>query len=81
LPVLVSDACGCVDDLVVTGRNGIVFPVENAAKLAEAMTELSLNESQRTSMGRESESMIRPWTIDRQAETIRMALVRMSYER
>jgi hypothetical protein len=55
--------------------------VENAAKLAEAMTQLSLNESQRTSMGRESESMIQPWTIDRQAETIRMALVRMSHER
>ena len=81
LPLVVSDACGCVDDLVVTGRNGIVFQVENAAKLAEAMTQLSLNESQRTSMGRESESMIQPWTIDRQAETIRMALVRMSHAR
>jgi glycosyltransferase involved in cell wall biosynthesis len=79
LPVVVSDACGCVDDLVVTGQNGVVFPVENAAKLAEAMTQLSRSESQRQSMGRESDSMIRPWTIDRQAETIRMALVRMSH--
>ena len=79
LPVIVSDACGCVDDLIVTGRNGVVFPVENAVNLAETMTQLSLNESLRISMGRESESMIQPWTIDRQAETIRMALVRMSH--
>ena len=81
LPVVVSDACGCADDLVVTGQNGVVFPVENAAKLAEVMVELAMNQSQRESMGRESESMIRPWTIDRQAETIRMALVRMSHAR
>ncbi len=81
LPVVVSDACGCADDLVVTGQNGVVFPVENAAKLAEVIVQLTVNQSQRESMGRESESMIRPWTIDRQAETIRMALVRMSHAR
>jgi glycosyltransferase involved in cell wall biosynthesis len=81
LPVIVSDVCGCVDDLVLSGRNGIVFPVDDAVKLAESMLRLAKERDQRISMGRESESMIRPWTIERQAETIRAALVRMSYSR
>jgi glycosyltransferase involved in cell wall biosynthesis len=81
LPVLVSDACGCVDDLVVSGRNGVVFPVDNADKLAESMLKLAVDPELRRRMGSESESMIRPWTIERQAETIRMALVKMSYKK
>jgi glycosyltransferase involved in cell wall biosynthesis len=81
LPVIVSDVCGCVDDLLVDGRNGIVFSVDNAGKLADAMLELATNDDQRISMGKESEVIIRPWTIERQAETIRATLVRMSYTR
>jgi len=81
LPVIVSDVCGCVDDLVLPERNGIIFPVDNAAKLAEAMLQLAKQEERRVSMGTESEVLIRPWTIERQAETIRAALVRMSYTR
>jgi glycosyltransferase involved in cell wall biosynthesis len=81
LPVIVSDACGCVDDLVAVGRNGSIFPVDNAAKLAEAMLQLANDDCKRVSMGKESEAIIEPWTIERQAETIRAALVRMSYSR
>jgi glycosyltransferase involved in cell wall biosynthesis len=81
LPVIVSDVCGCVDDLVLPERNGMIFPVDNAGKLAEAMLQLAKLEERRVSMGTESEVLIRPWTIERQAETIRAALVRMSYSR
>jgi len=81
LPVIVSDACGCADDLVETGRNGHVFRVDDVAELADAMLDLAQNAPKREAMGEQSQAMIRPWTIERQAETIRSALVRMSHER
>jgi len=81
LPVIVSDACGCADDLVETGRNGHVFRVDDVAELADAMLDLAQNAPKRKAMGEQSQAMIRPWTIERQAETIRSALVRMSHER
>ncbi len=81
LPVVVSDACGCVDDLVFSGRNGFSFPVDDSKRLAEIMVKLATNDSERRAMGRESEKLIAPWTIERQAEAIRSSLVRMSYSR
>ncbi|HEX6879639.1 MAG TPA: glycosyltransferase family 4 protein, partial [Terriglobales bacterium] len=79
LPVVVSDACGCVDDLVFSGRNGFSFPVDDSRRLAEIIVQLAKNDSERRAMGRESEKIISPWTIERQAEAIRSSLVRMSY--
>jgi glycosyltransferase involved in cell wall biosynthesis len=80
LPVIVSDVCGCVEDLVFPGRNGFTFPVNNADELAKALLQL-VDDDQRAMMGRQSQAIIEPWTIERQAETIRAALVRMSYSR
>ena len=41
LPVLVSDRCGCVDDLVEEGGNGMTFDPEDVSALARAMEKLS----------------------------------------
>jgi glycosyltransferase involved in cell wall biosynthesis len=77
LPVIVSDACGCVDDLVEPGRNGYVVPVDDVEKLAQAMTILARDEAKRKAMGEVARQTIAPWVIERQAETIKTALVRM----
>jgi len=74
LPVVVSDACGCVDDLV---RDE--FPSGDTDAFAEAMVSLAGDAEKRAQMGREAQRVIEPWVIERQAETIRSALVRMSY--
>lgn len=77
LPVIVSDACGCIDDLVFDPENGYVFPVDKKEKLAEAITAMAANKEKRRAMGEASQRIIAPWVIDRQAETIKTALVRM----
>ncbi len=77
LPVIVSDACGCVDDLVFSQRNGYVFPVDDVEALAEAMTKLARDNGKRAQMGEAARQVIAPWVIERQAETIKTALVRM----
>jgi glycosyltransferase involved in cell wall biosynthesis len=77
LPVIVSDACGCVDDLVVPERNGYVVPVDDVDKLAQAMTAMAQDRGKRMAMGEAAQETIAPWVIERQAETIKAALVRM----
>lgn len=79
LPVIVSAACGCVDDLVENDWTGCIFQSGDSDALAEKIVSLSRNESKRAEMGREAQRLIEPWVIERQAETIRSALVRMSY--
>lgn len=36
-PVIVSDAVGCSDDLVIDGKTGMIFPVNDVKELAECM--------------------------------------------
>ncbi len=77
LPVIASDACGCVDDLVVAAQNGYVVPVNDIEKLAQAITALASDREKRVAMGEAASKTIAPWVIERQAETIKTALVRM----
>jgi glycosyltransferase involved in cell wall biosynthesis len=77
LPVIVSDACGCVDDLVVPEQNGYVVPVDDVEGLAQVMTALAKDREKRVAMGEAARETIAPWVIERQAETIKTALVRM----
>jgi glycosyltransferase involved in cell wall biosynthesis len=41
LPVIVSDKCGCTEDLVAHGENGFICDPRNAHKLSEHMMEIS----------------------------------------
>jgi len=60
LPVIVSDACGCAEDLVVPNRNGFVFRNGDADHLAECLSvALAANLE---AMGRASRSIIDQWT-------------------
>lgn len=77
LPVIVSDACGCVDDLVGDGQNGHIFPVDEPGELAEIMMRLAVSEERRLKMGNSSLDAIQAWTIDRESEVFSTALRRM----
>ncbi len=79
LPVIVSDACGCVDDLVFEGKNGYVFQSGNAEACAERIVVLARDPALRARMASEAKKIIEPWVIERQAETIRSVLCRLSY--
>ena len=81
LPVIVSDACGCVDDLVQDNRTGSIFKCGDSDVLAQKIVLLSTSESKRVQFADEARQLIEPWVIERQAETIRSALARMSYQK
>ena len=55
LPVLVSDACGCMPDLVREGENGFVFKTGNEASLIKVLDRLEgMSGEELTHMGRQS---------------------------
>ncbi len=59
LPVLVSQHCGCVPDLVDQGRNGFCFDpldIDELTKLLHRMEQMA--ETQRVAMGRASEEIV-----------------------
>lgn len=54
LPVVVSEAAGCVKDLVTEGWNGQVVRPKDVSSLAASMHKLALNPDLRIQMGRNS---------------------------
>jgi glycosyltransferase involved in cell wall biosynthesis len=59
LPVLVSDRCGCVDDLVQNGRNGYRFDPDQPGELADRIGRLlTASPADLTRMGTESARII-----------------------
>ena len=64
LPVLASDRCGCVADLVEDGVNGLVFPPDEAG-IAEALRKYaSLDSEQLARFGEKSAERIASWNYD-----------------
>jgi 1,2-diacylglycerol 3-alpha-glucosyltransferase len=51
LPVLVTNKCGCAEDLVLDGKTGFQFTPGNADELAARLLELYSSEEARSSMG------------------------------
>jgi 1,2-diacylglycerol 3-alpha-glucosyltransferase len=60
LPVIVSNRCGCVPELVREGVNGFTFDPDNAGQLGELMLRLS-KDSQLPAMGNASRNIISDW--------------------
>jgi glycosyltransferase involved in cell wall biosynthesis len=59
LPVIVSDRCGCADDLVEDGGNGYIFSADNSDLLVKCMLTFdALSEADREAMGRRSLEII-----------------------
>jgi 1,2-diacylglycerol 3-alpha-glucosyltransferase len=73
LPVIVSDSCGCVIDLVEIGRNGYVFSSEDVNGLASLLRHISSEGCDREAMGRASRQIIDRWTPDAFADGLMKA--------
>jgi glycosyltransferase involved in cell wall biosynthesis len=58
LPIIASDAAGCVADLVQDGENGYVIPTGDVGKLAEAMAAFARDPQLASRMGQHSARLI-----------------------
>lgn len=66
LPVVVSNACGCAEELVVSGRNGWTFDPGNTSELERLLRRLyALPGQQVSEMGKVSRAIIGEWSPSR----------------
>lgn len=71
LPVLISDRCGCLLDLVFPGVNGYVFNSLNIDKMATTLIHLSeLPSYQLEEMGKSSQKIINNYTLQNWAKAL-----------
>jgi len=74
LPVLVSNRCGCAQDLVQEGVNGFTFDPYNVEQLAELMWRAwSMEDGARSKMGGASRLIIREWGPERFGQGLKAA--------
>lgn len=72
LPVLVSDRCGCADDLLVDGGNGWLLDPLDVEGMAERMVRMEgLSEEARRVMGARSRAIIADYTPERFAAEVK----------
>ncbi len=64
LPVLVSDRCGCFEDLVLDGINGFGFDPHNPAQLTNLMLKISSSEVDLQKMGHAALTHIQKFSPD-----------------
>jgi len=69
-PVIVSQAAGCVPDLVVSGRTGYVVPLGDQERLARCVLRLDEDRALCSRMGREARDHVMAFSVDAAAEGI-----------
>ncbi|HEX7069296.1 MAG TPA: glycosyltransferase family 4 protein [Rhodothermales bacterium] len=74
LPVIVSDRAGCVNDLVAHGRNGFRFDPADTSRLAELLTEMASDKTDRTALGNQARTTIAGWSLSLFAESLWAAM-------
>ncbi len=74
LPVLVSRACGCAEDLVHDGRNGYTFEPTDPGRLADLMLQLGGDEFLRRRMGAASRRLIDAYSPEEAARNFWLAV-------
>jgi glycosyltransferase involved in cell wall biosynthesis len=74
LPVIVSQAAGCVRDLVREGWNGLLVPPGNVALLSSAIRDLALQPELRASMGARATSLIANFSAQQWSASIAAAI-------
>lgn len=77
-PIIVSDQVGCQPDLVVEGENGVVFPAQNVAALADALDRLLSDPAVCRKMGQRSLERIQAFSFDANAEGLMRAFATAS---
>src|SRR5204863_1394550 len=61
LPVIVTDRCGSIGDIVLDGDNAFVYPAGDANALAGFMDRLADDDALRARMARRSREIIDTW--------------------
>ncbi|HXH41304.1 MAG TPA: glycosyltransferase [Thermoanaerobaculia bacterium] len=74
LPVIVTDRCGSIGDIVLEGENAFIYPAGDAASLAASMARLINDKALRERMARRSVEIIGAWTFQRGVEGVKAAL-------
>ena len=77
LPVVVTDRCGSIGDIVVEGENAFVYPAGDDAALMGALEAL-MERDLRERMGRRSREIIATWNYERGVEGVKRALAAVS---
>jgi glycosyltransferase involved in cell wall biosynthesis len=76
LPVLVSDRCGCVPELVEDGVNGFVFNPIDTERLRDLMLALASGQTNAVNFGQASMRIIQQYGVERFAEGLESAVQR-----
>jgi glycosyltransferase involved in cell wall biosynthesis len=66
-PVVVSDICGCVPELVIEGKTGYSYPRGDARALSEAMLAVAAMASDRSAVATRCLDLIEQYSADRAA--------------
>ena len=74
LPVVVSDRCGCADELVRDGVNGRLFDPADPKSLTNILCDLLGGSADLPAMGEASRSLVAPWGADRFGRGLRDAV-------
>ncbi len=77
-PIIVSDQVGCQPDLVVEGENGVVFPAQNVAALADALDRLLSDPAVCRKMGQRSLERIQAFSFNANVEGLMRAFATAS---
>ena len=70
LPVIISDAVGCADDLVRPGLTGLIARARDPKSLCDAMLKIAEEPQLRERMGAEAQQLISNWTLAQEAKIV-----------
>jgi glycosyltransferase involved in cell wall biosynthesis len=74
LPVVVTDRCGSIGDIVLENDNAFIYPAGDAAALSAILDELTDDDALRARMARRSGEIIGNWSFARGVEGVKEAL-------
>jgi glycosyltransferase involved in cell wall biosynthesis len=74
LPLIVTDRCGSIGDIVLEGDNAFIYPAGDAAALAASMTQLADDAALRRRMAGRSRQIIDTWTFARGVDGVKAAV-------
>ena len=79
-PVIVSDACGCVADLIVDGKSGILVDPHQTSSIVDAMSRIAQDRDLRKYLSQNAVCSMMQWTPSHfgvgMAESLKVALAR-----
>ena len=74
LPVVVTDRCGSIGDIVLGGDNALIYPAGDTEALTAIMENLSEEPELRARMGCRSREIIATWTFARGVQGVKSAM-------